>query len=119
MLNAPVKRDPHTMFAGAAQRYSCPREHSLAQLAACETAEKRNPGRTSVGVHVRAAGQITINRNLIDVVAELPSTFVEKGAGPQRNGGDAFDGEAVGASRGTGREQVMPSMGQPDGRRAR
>ena len=104
MLNSPIERDPHTVFARAAQGYRCPRENSLAQLAAGETTEKRNPGRTPIGVHVWAACQITIDRNLIDVVAELASTLVEKGAGPQRNGRDAFDGKTVWASGGTGRE---------------
>ena len=104
MLNSPVKRDPHTVFAGAAQGYGCTREHSLAQLAASETAEKRNPRRTPIGVHVRAACQITINRNLINVVAELTSTLLEEGSRTQRDGGDPFNREAVWASGGTGRQ---------------
>ena len=103
MFDSTIEWDPHPVFPRSAQRYRGARKDALAQLAPRKPAEGRDPRRAPVRIHVRSTRQITIDRNLIYVIAQLPPALVEEGSGAQRHGRDPLDRESIRATWSAGR----------------
>ena len=81
MFDAPVELDPHAVLPRAPQRHCGAGKHTLAELAASKPAEESDPRRTTIGIYMRPTRQITIDRNLIYVAAQLTPALLEEGSG--------------------------------------
>ena len=81
MFDSSVERGPHSVFPRAPQRNGGAWKHALAELATSKTAKESDPRRTTIGIYMRPARQITIDRNLIDVTAQLTPALLEERSG--------------------------------------